>query len=74
MQKEYQRPANVLDLATRISDLGYHPIPIPRGRKAPTISGWQNLRISFANVVKFFDHKCGVCIPQTNIMVIDVYL
>ena len=72
MQKEYQRPANVLDLATRISDLGYHPIPIPRGRKGPTISGWQNLRISFDNVEKFFDDKCGVGILQTNIMVIDI--
>ena len=72
MQKEYQRPANVLDLATRISDLGYYPIPIPRGRKGPTISGWQNLRISFDNVEKFFDDKCGVGILQTNIMVIDI--
>lgn len=58
---KYQRPANIIDLAVRLADLGYYPVPIPAGCKGPTIPGWDKLRLSPEKIPAYFS--------ETNMLV-----
>lgn len=73
MVPEYKRPENIVDLATRLSDLGYWPVPIPSGCKGPTISGWQNLRLNFDTIPDYFTETgMLVGILHNNILALDI--
>lgn len=52
--KKYQRPANIIDLASRLVDLGYFPVPIPSGCKGPVITEWENLRLKTEDIPEYF--------------------
>lgn len=39
---------------------GFAPVPIPRGNKAPVLSGWQNRRFTPADVPRHFADGCNV--------------
>lgn len=53
-QKKLDRPKNIPDLAARLADLGYYPVPIPKGSKGPTLSGWDKLRLTAATAPDYF--------------------
>lgn len=73
MVPEYKRPQNLVDLATRLSDLGYWPVPIPQGCKGPTVSGWQNLRLNFDTIPNYFSESgMLVGILHNNVLALDI--
>jgi hypothetical protein len=45
-----------LDAARLYLDRGWQPVPIPSGRKGPTIKGWPNLVIPEAELPRYFGH------------------
>lgn len=53
-QKKLDRPDNIPALAARLADLGYYPVPIPKGTKGPTINGWDKLRLTSATAPAYF--------------------
>jgi hypothetical protein len=72
----YQRPQTFHDLVRRLIELGYFPVPIPAGHKGPTITGWQNLRMSKDDVPAFFNQEdmlVGVLHKNNCFIDIDVY-
>jgi len=70
---EYKRPQNIIELATRLSDLGFWPVPIPAGCKGPTISGWQNLRLNFETIPDYFSETgMLVGILHNNVLALDI--
>jgi predicted P-loop ATPase len=76
MSAKFLKPASILDCAIRLSDLGYHPVPIPAGCKGPTIPGWQNLRITFDNADQYFTEPgmlIGILHKNTLAFDVDVY-
>lgn len=72
MVPEYKRPETLVALATRLSDLGYWPVPIPAGCKGPTINGWQNLRLNFDNIPDHFAGAGLVGILHNNVLALDI--
>lgn len=73
---QYERPKSVHDCAARLIQLGYFPVPIPMGRKGPTIDGWQNLRCKPEDVPNLWDTtgmSIGVLHVNTAALDIDVY-
>lgn len=73
---QYERPKSVHDCAARLIQLGYFPVPIPMGRKGPTIDGWQNLRCKPEDVPALWDTtgmSIGVLHVNTAALDIDVY-
>lgn len=72
----YPRPATIPDLARRLIELGYFPVPIPAGSKGPTIAGWQNLELTADQVPDYFgqpDMLVGVLHKNNCFIDIDVY-
>lgn len=72
----YERPQTFHDLVRRLIDLGYFPVPIPAGHKGPTITGWQNLRMTTDEVPSFFNQEgmlVGVLHKNNCFIDIDVY-
>lgn len=72
----YERPENFHDLVRRLIVLGYYPVPIPAGCKGPTISGWQNLRMTVDEVPQYFNQEgmlVGVLHKNNCFIDIDVY-
>lgn len=41
-------------------ELGWRPIPIPRGKKMPTIMDWPNLQVSPESVNSYFGEECNI--------------
>jgi len=41
--------------AQRYLERGFRPIPIPHGAKAPTLEGWPSLRLTAADLGRYFD-------------------
>lgn len=73
MVPEYKKPSNIIDLATRLSDLGYWPVPIPAGCKGPTVPGWQNLRLNFDTIPDHFaESGMLVGVLHTNVLALDI--
>lgn len=73
---EYERPKSIQEGAARLIDLGYHPVPIPHGTKAPTITGWDKLRLTADEVGAYWtsnDMLIGVLHVNTAMLDIDVY-
>lgn len=68
----YRRPDSIKDLAVRLSDLGYWPVPIPAGCKGPTLKGWQDLRLNFETAPDYFEPGMLVGILHKNVLAIDV--
>ncbi len=71
-QPSYDKPKNIIELATRLADLGYWPVPIPEGCKGPTVEGWQNLRLNFETIPAHFKDAALVGILHTNVLALDV--
>jgi hypothetical protein len=65
-----------LDYALRYIRRGWSPIPIPKGQKGPRIKGWQNLRITDAEVRKYFsrDGNLGIILGEASGGLIDIDL
>lgn len=53
-QKKLDRPKSIPDLAARLAELGYYPVPIPKGSKGPTLTGWDKLRLTSATAPSYF--------------------
>lgn len=53
-QKKLDRPKSIPDLAARLAELGYYPVPIPKGSKGPTLTGWDKLRLTSATAPEYF--------------------
>jgi putative DNA primase/helicase len=55
---------------------GYAPVPIPGGKKAPTIRGWQKLRLSEAEIFEYFQatNNLGLLLgkPSSGLVDIDI--
>lgn len=56
-QARLGRPASIHDLAARLIELGYHPVPIEGGSKGPTIAGWDKLHMRVEDVPRYFDER-----------------
>lgn len=69
---KYDKPADIIACATRLSDLGYWPVPIPAGHKGPVISGWQNLRLNFETVPEHFTNAALVGVLHVNVLALDI--
>lgn len=59
--KKYTKPSNMNQLAHRIAELGYHPVPIQVGMKGPTFSGWPQYDATPENIDRDF--------PKQNIVI-----
>ena len=72
-QFKTSRPASILDLAIRLSSLGYWPIAIPRGRKGPLTAGWEKWRITAENATEYFTSP-GMVVGalHTNLACFDI--
>jgi hypothetical protein len=46
---------NALDAARRYTAEGWRVIPVPHGKKAPILEGWQNLRLTEADLPQYFN-------------------
>ena len=46
--------------AARYVERGWAPVPIPRGKKGPQLSGWQRLRLTAADIPKHFTNGQNV--------------
>lgn len=55
--QKYERPANIIDLAARLADFGYYPVPIPAGCKGPVIAGWDKLRLTAEKIPAYFSES-----------------
>jgi hypothetical protein len=71
-QLQLTRPQSIPDLAARLIGLGYHPVPIDRGNKYPTISGWQNLRLTAEDVPSYFTPLSLVGLLHINVACFDI--
>ena len=72
----YDKPESLNQLVRRLIGLGYFPVPIPAGCKGPTISGWQNLRMTQDQVDQYFNTPgmlVGILHTNTCFIDIDVY-
>jgi len=49
-----------LEAARQYLSRGWWVVPIPRGLKGPVINGWQNLRLTEAELSKYFSNSEGV--------------
>jgi len=70
---EYEKPQNIRELATRLSDLGYWPVPIPAGCKGPVVENWQSLRLNFETIPNYFTERgMLVGILHVNVLALDI--
>lgn len=69
---ELERPTGIVELAVRLADLGYYPVPIPRGSKGPVIDGWQHLKVTSDNAADYFTPEHGVGILHKNVLALDI--
>lgn len=56
---------------------GWSPLPIPRQKKAPTIKGWQHLRVDAATVTQYFNghaQNVGVLLGAPSGGLVDIDL
>src|ERR1019366_3488068 len=55
---------------------GWAPIPIPLGKKAPRLNGWQNLRLAVDDLVYHFQKACniGILLGELSGGLVDVDL
>ena len=55
---------------------GWAPVPIPRGKKAPRVRDWPNLRLAEAELPNYFRDGCGVGIllgePSGGLVDVDL--
>jgi hypothetical protein len=73
---QFERPKSIQDGAARLIELGYLPVPIPCGTKAPTITGWDKLRLTADQVNDYWtsaDMLIGVLHVNTAMLDVDVY-
>lgn len=65
-----------IDAAANYISRGWAPIPLPPKSKAPTIIGWQRLRITEADLPKYFTDGCNVGVllgsPSGNLVDVDL--
>ena len=66
------KPHNIADLAARLIELGYSPVPIEAGNKGPTLSGWQNLRLTVEDVPSYFAAASLVGILHRTVACFDI--
>lgn len=71
-QKQFERPANIMELAARLSALGYYPVPIPLGSKGPTITGWDKLRLKPDEIPAYFKDAGLVGCLHANLACFDI--
>lgn len=72
VSEQLERPTGIVELAARLADLGYFPVPIPRGSKGPVIEGWTNLRITRETAADYFTEQHGVGVLHKNILALDI--
>jgi hypothetical protein len=51
---------NTLEAAKRYAELGFYPVPIPKGTKGPRTKGWQELKIGPEQVPEYWVNGEGV--------------
>lgn len=73
MVPNYKKPQNIRDLATRLADLGYWPVPIPAGCKGPVVDNWQSLRLNFETIPDYFTERgMLVGVLHVNVLALDI--
>src|SRR5262249_38047564 len=70
------RPMNIIDHARRYIVCGWAPIPIPLREKGPRITGWQQLRLTGADLRMYFNSQCniGIILGQASGGLVDIDL
>ena len=73
MTDKYTKPENMTMLAHRVSDLGYHPVPIQVGKKGPDFANWQKYEATPDNINRDFPPQ-GIVIgcKHDNLGCIDI--
>ena len=73
MSSKYHKPENMTALAHRISELGYHPVPIQPGRKGPTFADWQSYRATSDSINRDFPpHGVVIGVLHDNLGAVDI--
>jgi hypothetical protein len=67
---------NVRKTARSYIRKGYAPVPIPSGKKSPTLKGWPKLRISEDEIAEYFDSRgnIGLILGKASGGLVDVDL
>lgn len=65
---------NSLAEAIRLVRLGFRPIPVPRGSKAPILKDWQNLRLTEEDLPRYFeaDVNLGLLLGEPSDGLVDI--
>lgn len=61
--------------ALAYAETGLFPVPIPHGRKAPVLKGWQDLRLTAENVERYFNgdpQNVGVNLSASGLADVDL--
>jgi hypothetical protein len=68
--------AQPLDLVLGYARRGWRLVPIPRGQKRPTLTGWPDLRVRPEDVPRLFSHgeNVGVILGPTSGDLVDIDL
>lgn len=68
------RELTTLDTARSCTRQGWLVVPIPSGEKGPQIHGWQNLRITEAQLPKYFNNgsNIGILLGEPSDGLVDV--
>src|SRR5215469_876187 len=65
---------SVSDCASAYLEKGFHVAPIPQGSNHPTLTNWQNLRISNTEVEEYFSDAAGIALLLEPSGLVDVDL
>lgn len=76
MRRPPSNTPKTLHAALNYLKRGWYPIPIPPGRKSPTIKNWQNLRLAEEDIRRVFAKPCniGVLLGEPSNGLIDIDL
>jgi putative DNA primase/helicase len=65
---------SVSDFVSAYLERGFYVAPIPQGSNHPTVTNWQNLRISNAEVEQYFSDAAGIALLLEPSGLVDVDL
>src|SRR5262245_1929626 len=70
-------PSTPLDIARDALRRGFRPLPVPYGSKAPTIPGWQRLRVRKRTLAQHFnghEQNVGILLGKPSAGAVDIDL
>ncbi len=57
---EHTGTATILEVAQHYLTLGWKPVPVSYGSKAPLLPGWQHLRVAKSDLAQYFCHTSNI--------------